>query len=151
MLGLTPNNHEKFFFLLNEAIVKNTVRPRPNEEEKMTVSRVIRCSPEIEGDSQLGILLFCGMASVIYNIPGNAIIDHTGIEQNEFAYKVKKFKTNLSKASKLPKLKNKLTFEVISNQELDLRKLHNKVRLINNYIMLYGSKYNILFTKIRNV
>lgn len=141
-----PNNYDKFFHLLYEAISKNTVRPRPNEEEKMTVSRFIRCSPEIEGDSQLAIVLFCGIALVYYKATPEAIMEHAGIESNEFIYKVTKFKSNMAEALKLKKLPKRTPFEILSSSEIDLRKLVNKVKMINNYINFYAAGHGILLT-----
>lgn len=145
MLVRVPNDNEKFFYLLKEAVMKNTVRPRPEEESKMTVSRLIRCSPEIEGDSQLAIVLFCGMAEKLYGIPPSEIIDHLGIEPEEHKYKVNKFWTNIVAGMKLKPLKNKDIFQVMSSREFDLRKLVNKVRLINNYIAFYAKKHSVIF------
>lgn len=147
MLIQTPNDNERFFFLLKEAVLKNTVRPRPEEEVKMTISKVIRCSPEIEGDSQLGIMLFCGVAYMFYGIPVQQIIDHLGMEPEEFNYKVKKFIENYNEASKLGKLNDTTSFHVIDSKEFDLRKLYNKVRLINNYIKFNHQKHNVLLSR----
>lgn len=143
---LVPNDNERFFFLLKEAVLKNTVRPRPDEEVKMTMSKVIRCSPEIEGDSQLGYVLFCGIAYMFYGLSIHQIIDHLGMEPEEFNYKVKKFIDNYNEASKLGKLNDNTSFHVIDSREFDLRKLYNKVRLINNYIKFNHEKHNVLFS-----
>lgn len=147
----TPVNSERFLLLLNEAILKNTFRPRPHEEEKMTASRIIRCSPEIEGDSQLAIVLFCGMAHIIYGISKNDILDFIGIDANEFNYKVNKFINNMAEASSVPAKVPGEAFDVISNQQIDIMKLRNKVRLIKSYIRFYADKYNVVFRKTRNV
>lgn len=151
MSGLTPANNERFFSLLNEAVIKNTFRPRPHEESKMTASRIIRCSPEIEGDSQLAIVLFCGMAHVLYNVPKNEILDYLGVDANEFNYKVQKFKNNMADAASVPKKITGDAFDVISGQQIDLMKLRNKVILVNSYIKFYADKYNVVFKKTRNV
>lgn len=152
MSGLIPNNHDRFLVLLNEAVIKNTVRPRPHEEEKITIPRAIKCSPEIEGDTQYGILLFCGIAHVVYGISKNDIIDYIGIDENEFSYKINKFKNNLHRASKMPASFSGSAFDVLSNQDIDLIKIRNKVKLIKNYVEYYAPKHGILFTaKTRNV
>ncbi len=150
MSALIPNSNDKFFFLLNEAIIKNTVRPRPNELEKMTVSKVIRCSPEIEGDSQLGILLFCGIAHVQYGVSKNKIMDYIGVEPEEFRFKIDKFKKNLDEANKLPKLHANV-IDVLGPHQLDLYKLKNKVTLINNYIKFHIKNHNVLYRKTGDV
>lgn len=139
-----PNNREKFLWLLKEAVLKNTVRPRPEEEEKMTVSRFIRCSPEIEGDSQLGIILFCGLAHKFYGLTQSEIIDHVGIEPEEFKFKVHKFLNNYAQASRLKPI-NHNAYHVLSFREFDLYKMRNKVMLINNYIDFYAQKYSIIW------
>lgn len=141
---LIPNNTERFFYLLKEAVIKNTVRPRPEEEEKMTVSRLIRCSPEIEGDSQLGIVLFCGIANTVYGVSDHDIIDHLGIEPEEYKFKLKKYRNNMYEASLLGPTTGE-AFQVISSREFDLRKLQNKVKLIKKYISLYAKQHSILF------
>jgi hypothetical protein len=142
---LIPNDNERFFYLLKEAVLKNTVRPRPEEEAKMTISRLIRCSPEIEGDSQLGLVLFIGMAHTIYGISDSEIMDHLGIEQEEYKFKLKKFRNNLFEAKALNPIPLGTSFEVFSSREFDLRKLLNKVKLISNYVKFYSAKHSILF------
>lgn len=149
MLVRIPNDSERFFFLLKEAILKNTVRPRPEEEDKITVSKLIRCSPQIEGDSQLGIMLFCGIASVGYGCKSNEIMEYLGIEQNEFNYKLKKFIENYRSAQSLKPLHSGIPFDILSGREFDLRKLKNKVSMVNNYISLYAKQHSILFKKRR--
>lgn len=151
MSGQIPNDRERFLFLLNEAILKNTVRPRPHEEQKMSISKSIRCSPEIEGDSQLGIVLFCGIASIHYGIPKNEIMDYLGVDSSEFTYKVNKFIENTGSAGKLPQKFNGAAFDIISNNEIDLIKIRNKVKLVKNYVQFYSHRHGILFSKAGNV
>jgi len=150
MLISVPNDYEKFFFLLKEAVLKNTVRPRQEEELKMTVSRFIRCSPEIEGDSQLGIILFCGIAYVFYGVSKSAIIEFTGMEPEEFNFKTGKFIDNYNQAMQLTPIKGAVSLDLISSHEFDLLKLRTKISLINNYIKFNHRKHNVLFSRKTN-
>lgn len=142
------NNEGDFLNLLKEAVLVNTVRPRPEEEKKILISKMIRCSPEVEGDSQLAMILFAGIASAIYNISPSVIIEYFGMEPDEFKYKVEKFKLNLKDAYSLKSKEGAdwaVPSEHHSSRDFDLIKIYYKVALIRNYIHFNAHRYNVLF------
>lgn len=103
--------------LLELAILKNTSRPRPEELKKITIHRKIQCSPNLEGDSQVGMILFVGLATML----GKRIKDimsHVSIEfDKEFNYKLAKF------------------YKLMGTNQ----RFANKVLLVQNYIRHYGA------------
>lgn len=113
------SNYFKFMQVLEEAILKNTCPPR--ETEVFNQSKKLRVSGELEGDSQLGVLLFVGI-SAEFSIPRTEATDYIGIEIEEYDYKANKFKAELLVGSRLS----------------------YKTSLINNYIKFYARSRGIL-------
>jgi hypothetical protein len=146
-MSIQVSNETNFLHLLKEAVLANTVRPRPDEEKKLTVSKLIRTSPEVEGDSQLAMILFVGIASSIYNVNSSEIIEYFGMEPEEFEFKVKKFNVHHSISKKLRPLDYMSMQEDPSPMNFDMRKFANKVKLIKTYIHLYASKHNVLIRR----
>lgn len=104
-------------FQILEAVKKNICAPGEDELEEFTISRAVRASTKMEGDSQLGVLLFVGICSS-YNYSYSDISAMASLEFDEFLYKLNKFRR-----------KSK------SND----RHFLNKVKLIRNYLRLkYG-------------
>ena len=96
------------------AITKNTIRPTPKEMEKIKVEKKILTSPKMEGDSKIGMILLCGMASSA-RISDKAIMDFACIEgEPELKYKIEEYYRMLS----------------------DDHRFQNKITLINNYLNL---------------
>lgn len=148
MLNQTQvSNTERFMNLLRDAVESNTVRPRPEEEKKISVSKYIRCSPEIEGDSQLAMILFAGIANQLYNVKATDIIEYFGMEPDEYEYKIRKFRNNFFEAVVRSK-KNPINWvnptANLDSRNFDMIKLYNKVQLITNYINLHANKYDVL-------
>jgi hypothetical protein len=114
------SNYFKFNQLLEEAITKNTCPPR--EGEVFTQSKKLRVSGELEGDSQLGVLLFVGV-SAKYGVPRAETVDFLGVEVDEYDYKINKFSIE----------------HVAGNQ-----RLINKTKLIFNYIKYYAKSRGVL-------
>lgn len=109
----------KFMQLLEEAVLKNTCPPR--EGEKFTQSKKLRVSGDLEGDSQLGVMLFVGV-SATFSVPRADSADYLGIEPEEYDYKIKKYNS-----------------EIINNS-----RLINKSKLLLNYIGFYAKDRGIL-------
>jgi hypothetical protein len=114
------SNYFKFLQLLEEAIIKNTCPPR--EGEKFTQSKKLRVSGELEGDSQLGVLLFVGVAAK-YGVPRPEVTEYIGIEVDEHDYKI-----------------NKFSIEHVAGNT----RLINKTKLIFNYIKFYARSRGVL-------
>lgn len=73
------------------AVTKNTVRPTEKEMEKIKVDKKILTSPKMEGDSKIGMILFCGVAKML-KISDEAVMDFICIEgQPELDNKVEEF------------------------------------------------------------
>jgi hypothetical protein len=106
--------------LLEEAILKNTCPPRPGE--KFTQSKKLRVSGEVEGDSQLGMILFVGVANY-FNITRADTTEFIGIEPEEYDYKLRKFHDGTDTEE------TRMTF---------------KFKLVSNYVKLYASTRRIL-------
>lgn len=84
-------------FDLHEAVSKQICRPKDSERRHITVDRQLQASPAMEGDSQIGLILFVGLAGELGLDPREAM-EFVGIEsKSEYNYKVSKYKT-LSKA-----------------------------------------------------
>lgn len=114
------SNYFKFMQLLEEAILKNTCPPR--EGEVCNQSKKLRVSGELEGDSQLGVLLFVGV-SAAFGIPRAEATDYIGIEVEEYNYKANKFG---------------------AERDSENTRLINKSQLIFNYIKFYARSRGIL-------
>jgi hypothetical protein len=104
-------------FHVIEAVRKNICAPGDDECDDYTVSRTIRASTKREGDSQLGLLLFIGVAAE-YGYGYSDISSAASIEYEEYRYKLSKFRRK--------------------SRSNDKRFL-NKVKLVKNYLRLkYG-------------
>lgn len=101
--------------LLGEAINKNVCKPRPAELGAFTHDRWHRASPTLEGDSQIGTLLYIGVGTDL-GFSKEEILDFLSIEREEFEYKLRKYEGSLSLS--------------------DGGRLGVKVRLIKNFILL---------------
>lgn len=78
--------------LVEQAVLANTCRPKASELKKITIIRKIQTSPSLEGDSQLGMILFVGVARAFFGLSQKQIMDHLSIEGgNEYEYKLGKF------------------------------------------------------------
>jgi hypothetical protein len=96
------------------AVLKNTGRPTVKEMEKIKVEKKILTSPKFEGDSKIGMILFCGMAK-LQEISDDEVMDFLCIEgAPELEYKLKEF--------------SKLMAED--------REFQVKIKLVNNYLNL---------------
>lgn len=138
----------KFFNLLYRAVTANTLRPRPEEVDALMTSKMIRCSPELEGDSQIGMTLFIGI-SKMYGVSEKDIADFLGIEMDELQYKASKFLKLKKDASAVMKGNTK-NMRDINGSEFDLGRFYYKFILINNYLLLYARQQGIAL-KTRNV
>ena len=116
------SNHTKFMQLLEEAIVKNTCPPR--EGEIFYQTKKLRVSGDLEGNSQLGTLLFVGVSET-FNIKRTDVVDYLGIEPEEYDYKVREYISELG------------------SNPVPIR-LYNKSRLILNYINIYAKDRGLL-------
>jgi len=77
--------------LLLEAVLKNTVRPTEKEMAKIKVDKKILTSPKMEGDSKIGMTLFCGIAR-LEKISDESVMDFLCIEgSDELEYKNNEF------------------------------------------------------------
>lgn len=104
--------------MLKQAILVNTCRPKEKEREKITVDRIIQTSPSQEGDTQLGLILFIGMASKL-GFKKSEIMDYLSIEfDEEYNYKLGKFE------------------EMLNSK--DHKRFKVKVDLVVNYLFLHG-------------
>ena len=122
--------YKDFLKRLNAAVLANTSRPTPDEEEDIKVHKKIMTSLKLEGDSKMGMILFVGIAKE-YGISTSRIMDYLGIEfGNEFIHKSSEFNRYMS----LPDIQlgeRKLTkIPIMGNRT------KNKVKLINNYLKI---------------
>lgn len=86
---MSTSSREKLLWLVREAVVKNTCRPLPIEREAYD-PRSIRVSTLREGDSQIGIMLFVGVANEL-GFTAEEIMMSEGIEKLEVDYKIEKY------------------------------------------------------------
>jgi hypothetical protein len=104
-------------FQIQEAIRKNICAPDEAESDDFTVSRIIRASTKREGDSQLGVVLFVGLADEL-GYKYHDIESIASLQRDEYKFKLSKFRRK-SKSN-------------------DTRFL-NKIKLVKNYLRLkYG-------------
>lgn len=104
-------------FEIMEAVKKNVCAPGEEEMEDYTISRCVRASTKNEGDSQVGIVLFVGIATD-YNYTYSDISTIASLEFEEYRFKLSKYKRK--------------------SRSNDTR-FRNKIKLIKNYLRL---KYN---------
>lgn len=103
--------------LISEAVRCNICKPDEFEKMELTSHKDLRASQAKEGDSQIGILLFIGIAHM-YRHTKSEIMDYIGVETDEFEYKSAKFITKMKEDDRFK----------------------TKVKLINNYLKI---KYNV--------
>lgn len=95
-----------------KAVIVNTARPQ--EDEEFNVDRKLQTSKRHEENSQFGMELFCGVASVRFS--KEEVRDFLGLEfPEEYESKVSKFREKYAKGDE---------------------KLLRKVKLIQNHIRL---------------
>lgn len=104
----------EFLSKLFDAVNKNTGRPYQSEIKNIKVEKKILTSTKMEGDSKVGMVLFCGLAHK-EGISDEEIMDFICIEGlPELRYKVDEFFSKLKESSRF----------------------QTKVKLINNYLKL---------------
>jgi len=91
-------------FLLLEAVQKNCFLPSPKEQQKFTVSRILRTSPKLEGDSEIGIILYIGIGKQLGLTPSE-IQNYLCIDRKEYLYKYNQFNILKNKARTMNKIK----------------------------------------------
>lgn len=79
-------------FLLLEAVQKNCFLPTPKEKERFTVSRILRTSPKLEGDSEMGLILYIGIGKIMGMTP-TEIQSFLCIDRKEYVFKQNTFRT----------------------------------------------------------
>jgi hypothetical protein len=82
--------------LLSKAIQVNVCKPKKSEEDKFTHDRWHRASPALEGDSQIGIMIFIGVGKDL-GFTKKAISDFLSIEASEFEYKLQKYREGIAR------------------------------------------------------
>jgi len=103
------------------AISKHVCGLREREKSTISVARKLQASPSLEGDSQIGIILFVGVATE-EGWDYQSIMDHISIEsKKEYDYKLAKY------------------LKVIQIND----RFKNKVHLIKNYLKFYGKRTRI--------
>ena len=106
-------------FQIKEGIVKNVCATDETEFEILSTSKIIRTSTKMEGDAELGMILLIGMAT-LYGYPYEEVSALGSVEEEEYTYKLGKFRHRLKNVSPSGRFVTKL-------------------RLIQNYLHLtYG-------------
>lgn len=103
--------------LIGVAVINNICKPRKEEANKFTHERWARASPMLEGDSQIGSVLFIGVAKEL-GYPKQVIASFLNIEEEEYKFKLEKFKDRTAHPSRLK----------------------NKADLVRNYVRLHSNK-----------
>lgn len=97
--------------LIEEAISKNVCKPTKKEELEFSIDRRFRASPSAEGDSQMGIILFCGIAKDS-GFTKDDILLFASIQPSVYSFKIEKYNRLLRQS----------------------KRFVNKVKLIKTYI-----------------
>lgn len=139
--GYRVNDGSAFLKLLLLATKKNVCEPR--EDEVFNVERMIRASGDLEGDSQVGILLFIGIARD-FNVNASEIIDFLGIEKEQYTYKLNKYS---ERVVKMRKLINGIGFYQEESDEWNTVRFRNKISLIKTFIYFYARQSKVLFSR----
>ena len=84
----------KDLFLLEEAIMKNVGRPREDEASDYTVEKRLRASKAVEGNSQIGLILFVGL-SKHFGVSKKAATIHIGLDPEGYDNKLSEYKKNM--------------------------------------------------------
>lgn len=125
---------------LETVIRANICKPRPEETHKFTIERKLRASPSMEGDSQIGITLFVGVANDM-GFAAKDIMRYLSVEEDIFRFRLKKYEKSMEKT--LMKPIGKLTRPRFQNK-VSLIKNHyktDKVRLDELGILAYPEGY----------
>lgn len=109
----------EFFQKLENAVRANIYPPTAEEEAKLSDHRRIRASGSMEGNSQIGTILFVGIASLDFGMDRDDIKAYLSIDEKEYSHKQGKFMSKLSKKN---------------------RKYVAKVKLIKKHLYLNGIK-----------
>lgn len=141
--GYKVNDSVAFLNLLLEATKKNICKPRETEIQEYTVDKLIRASGELEGDSQVGMILFIGVARD-FGISTVEIIDFLGIEKEEYIYKLQKYQ---GKSLKFNKISTNLQNYQEESEDWNTSRFKNKVLLIKNFLYFYARQHKILFSR----
>jgi hypothetical protein len=110
---------------VHEAVLKNTCRPAEGEEYEF--SRFIRCSPNAEGNSQIGTILFVGVAQS-YRFTAGDIMGFSGLERAEYDFKLAAYKEAQIRAALAQK------YHKLDAWENDDVRFINKIKLIKNWL-----------------
>lgn len=108
-----------FFKRLENAVRANICEPTPEEKKKLSDHRRIRASGSLEGDSQIGSVLFVGIASLDFGMDREEIRSYLSLNPKEYAFKQTKF---------------------VSKLEEQNTKYLAKIKLIKKHLMLNGIK-----------
>lgn len=100
-------------FQLQEAVLKNVAPPKPDELEKYRFNKMFPSSPYYEGNNELGLILFVGVAHTL-GVSREEIEMFLSIGEEEYDFKLSRFNEKI---------------------ETDHR-FFNKVRLVDNYIKI---------------
>lgn len=100
---------------IKEAITKNVCHPTAGEEKRFTVSKLLRTSTSREGDSEVGLILFCGIADEL-GLTTDEIVIILSVDAEEARFKIKRY-----------------------SELIDEPRFKNKIKLVKNYLKLkYG-------------
>lgn len=111
-------NSFTFFKKLENAVVVNICRPDDEEIKKVALHRKIKASASMEGDSQIGLVLFIGIATNDFDQNGKEIAEYLSCNPDEYRYKLKKYTRKLENQdpkylAKIKLIKNYLKFNGI--------------------------------------
>jgi len=118
--------------MIEEAVLKNTCRPREDEDDKYPVDKKIRSSGSLEGDFQIGMTLFIGFADKL-GIPMKDTVSFMNIENDEYNYKYEKFLFDLADAIEA---RSRIAHIPRLDQDFESYRFVTKFDLITNYMKL---------------
>lgn len=124
---------------IKEAVLANTARPTEEEDLRFTQDRFIRCSQNMEGNSQVGIILFAGVAKQ-FGFPDSHIMMYASIEREQLVFKLQEFREKNNAGQMKIGLRVKYKKGIIDPSfaddfDEDVRFAY-KVILIKNYLKL---------------
>ncbi len=124
---------------IKEAVLVNTCRPSESEEQHFNFTRFIRTSQNLEGNSQLGTILFVGVAKQ-FGFTDHTIQSYASLEKAEFDFKFKEFKDKLKagqvKIATYSKYRNRKHNVKDDQYGDDDVRFSNKVSLVKNFLRL---------------
>ena len=103
---------------LREAVIKNTCKPTEEEEKELAPFKSLRTSRRWEGDSEMGLILFIGIAND-YGIADFEISSMISVDQDQIDWKKNLYK------------------EVCASTTLSGLRMRNKTTLVKNYLRFY--------------